>query len=87
MEEFGIKLDTVLAHLHSYLQEGHQIRSDEILKLSTLPADQQATVLKTIDQLGTGYLKPIFDALNEKISYTEIRVLHLYYVSTHTSCQ
>jgi len=86
MEEFGVKQDTILAHLHSYLQEGHTIRSDELLKLSTLPADQQATVLKTIDQLGTGYLKPIFDALNEKISYTEIRILHLYYVSTHMSC-
>ncbi|MEW6378641.1 MAG: DNA helicase RecQ [bacterium] len=88
MEEFGVKQDTILDHLSRYLQEGHPVRSDGLLKLSTLSAEQQALVLKTIDQVGTGYLKPIFEALNEAISYTEIKVLHLYYITgKRTSCQ
>ena len=83
MTKFGIKLDTALNHLSKYSQEGHQIRSDELLKLSTLPSEQKNLVLKTIDQIGTGFLKPIFEALKGEIDYTEIKILHLYYLSTH----
>ncbi len=84
MAKFGIKLDTVLTHLSKYLQEGHTIRSEGILKVSTLTSDQQTAVMQTIDKLGTGYLRPIFEAMKETISYTEIKILHLYYIITHT---
>ncbi|HUT43131.1 MAG TPA: RecQ family ATP-dependent DNA helicase, partial [Desulfobacterales bacterium] len=84
MTQFGIQLDTVLNHLVKYLQEGHKMRSDGLLKLSTLSADQQNLVMEAFDKLGTGYLKPIFDAFHGEISYTEIKILHLYYLSTKT---
>jgi len=80
MTKFGIKLDTVLNHLSKYLEEGHTIRSEGLLKVSALTSDQQTAVIKTIDKFGTGYLRPIFEAMKETISYTEIKVLHLYYL-------
>ncbi|MGA1876253.1 MAG: DNA helicase RecQ [bacterium] len=85
METFNIKLDTVLNHLYKYLQEGHRIRSEELLTLSTLSSEQRTLVLNTIERLDTGYLKPVFEALEGKIGYPEIRILHLYYLSTRST--
>jgi len=82
--KFGIKPDTVLNHLVKYLEEGHTLRSEGLLEGSTLTSDQQTAVIQTIDKLGTGYLRPIFEAMKETISYTEIKILHLYYLTTHT---
>ncbi|HEX3033917.1 MAG TPA: RecQ family ATP-dependent DNA helicase, partial [Thermodesulfobacteriota bacterium] len=81
MKELGVKHNTVISHLYKYLQEENSIRSDGLLELSTIPSDQQAAVLKAFDRLGSEYLRPVFDALNGKISYDELRILHLYYLS------
>jgi ATP-dependent DNA helicase RecQ len=81
MAEFGIKQGTVLDHLYNYLQEGHALRSDELLGLSTIPSDQQTTIMEAFDRLGSQYLKPVFEALEETVSYEEIKILRLYYLS------
>jgi ATP-dependent DNA helicase RecQ len=81
MTELDIKQDTVLNHLYKYLQEGNPIRSDELLELSTVPSDQKAIVLKAFDKLGAEYLRPVFDALNGKINYDELRIFQLYCLS------
>ncbi|HEX3033914.1 MAG TPA: RecQ family ATP-dependent DNA helicase, partial [Thermodesulfobacteriota bacterium] len=81
MKEFGVKQNTVISHLYKYLQEGNSIRHDGLLECSTIPSDQQAAVLKAFDKLGAEYLRPVFDAINGKISYDELRILHLYYLS------
>jgi len=81
MGDFGIKRDTLLTHLFKYLQEGHSLRTDELLELSTIPPDQQKIVLGHFERLGTEFLRPIFDALNGEIDYEELKTLRLYYLS------
>ncbi len=83
MAEFDIKQDTVLNHLYKYLQEGNSLRADGLLTLSTIHSNQRTVVLKAFDKLGAEYLKPVFDALNGKISYDELRILQLYYLGKH----
>jgi len=81
MSEFNVKLDTVLNHLFKYFQDGRTIRSaDELLKLSTLSPDQRHLVLETFKRLGPELLKPIFEALDGKISYQELKIFRLYYL-------
>ena len=80
MAEFGVKQQTILAHLFEYLQEGHALRAVDLLALSMLPAMQQTAVLEAFQQLGPERLKPVFEALRETVNYDELHLLRLYYV-------
>ena len=82
MADFHIKQGTVLDHLSGYLQEGNTIRSDELLGLSTIPPAQRASVLKTLEDLGPVRLKAVFDVFKGEISYDELKIIRLYYLST-----
>jgi ATP-dependent DNA helicase RecQ len=83
--EYGVKLSTILKHLHKYAVAGNSLRAtDEFLEFSELSSEQQTTVLNTFDRLGTDRLRPIFDALNEEISYDELHVLRLYYLGKNS---
>ena len=82
MITFSIKQDTVLNHLYNYLQEGHKLRSDdELLALSTLPADHKARAVEAFEKKGPEFLKPVSDALGGEISYDELKIIRLYYLS------
>jgi ATP-dependent DNA helicase RecQ len=81
MAEFNINPDTVINNLYKYLQAGHTLRPDGILELSTIPSDQQDIVLETFRRFGTEFLRPIFDTLDGKISYEDLRISRLYYLS------
>ena len=84
MDSFRVKQDTVLDYLLKYLQEGHTIKyKDELLKLSTLTQDQQHLVLKTFKKLGPWLLKPVFQELDGKISYQELKILRLYHMAAN----
>ncbi len=79
--DYDVKQSTILTHLHNYLSEGYPLRSgDELLTLSALTSDQQDEVLAIYDRLGTEQLKPVFDALNEKVCYDELHLLRLYHL-------
>ncbi len=83
MAEFGVKQRTILDHLYKYLQEEDRLRAGNVLTFSTLSADQQTAVFRVFDRLGTERLKPVFEALNEQISYDELGILRLHYLVEH----
>ena len=80
MAEFSIKQNTVLDHLARYIDEGFSIKPDGLLELSTIPADQQAVILKTFERLGHERLTPVFEALDGEISYDELKIVRLCYL-------
>ena len=81
MNEYRVKIATILQHLHKYLLEGHALRqSDELLAYSTLSPAQQQCVLNTFAELGTDYLKPVFDVLKEEVSYDDLHILRLHFL-------
>jgi len=81
MAEFNIKQTTVLDHLFSYLKEGHALRSDGLLTLSSIPDDQRTPVLEAFENLGAEFLRPAYEALGRKISYDELKIFRLYHLS------
>jgi ATP-dependent DNA helicase RecQ len=83
MDRYGIKQGTVLDHLLKYLLAGKSVRSDGLLPLSSLSADQIEQVLDAFDTVGTDYLKPAYDTLDGRIDYEDLRVLRVYYLSIH----
>ncbi len=83
-EQEVIQIGTVLNHLWKYAQQGDPIRTEGLLALSGSSAAEQQRVLDAFAELGTEYLRPVFDALGETISFDELRILRLYYLSLQT---
>ncbi len=75
---YGVKRDTIIAHLQRYRAAGHSLPADRIRAASRLTPEQQEAVLATFQQMGIEALKPAFEALDGRISYEELRLLRLY---------
>ena len=78
---FGIKLSTVARHLWDALQDGAVVRSEGLLDDCTLSAEEQQRVLNLFNELGAGQLRPIYEALEEAVSYEQLHLVRLYSVA------
>ena len=80
--QWNVKARTILNHLTKFLQAGHTIPAGDILELSALPAGKQAQVLAAFEKHGPEYLRPVFEALGEEVSYDDLIVLRLYFLAS-----
>jgi len=82
MERFNIKQGTVIDHLYTYAQEGHELAesADAFLSMSTLAPEEKKAVLKRFEDLGCYRLRPVFDAFDGAVDYEELKILRLHYV-------
>ncbi len=78
--ELGIKTSTVLSHLVKVVQAGRPLPPDNLRALSALSPDEQAHVLACFAELGPDYLRPVYDALGEAVSFEELHILRLVYL-------
>ena len=81
MNRYEIKLVTVFDHFYKYLQEGFSLKPDEFLSFSSLSSDQNEQILDAFDELGTAYLRPVYDHFDASIDYEDLKVLRLFYLS------
>ncbi|HFE62845.1 MAG TPA: DNA helicase RecQ, partial [Caldithrix sp.] len=79
--KYGVKQSTILDHLYRFYREGNPLKNGSVLSLSSLPQNQQTKVLEAFSRLGTEMLRPVFDKLNGEVSFEELKILRLYYIS------
>ncbi|MCP4359513.1 MAG: DNA helicase RecQ [Chloroflexi bacterium] len=82
--DLGIKPGTVLGHLWKGVQAGRPLRTDGILQSSQLSPDMQRQVLAAFAELGTDFLRPVYDAMEEQVGWDELKILQLYAAVTMT---
>jgi ATP-dependent DNA helicase RecQ len=75
---FEVKEGTVISNLSKFVKAGNTIPSDRILEASTLNDSDFKKVGKAFKKHGLEMLRPIFEELNEQVSYDELRVVQLY---------
>jgi hypothetical protein len=80
MADLGVKLGTIMGHLWTAVRSNRPLRSDNLLELSQLSPDVQQHVLNAFAELGIDYLRPIYDAMGETVSYDELKILRLHFV-------
>nr|WP_284700189.1 helix-turn-helix domain-containing protein [Gracilimonas sediminicola] len=80
-EEHGVKEVTILNHLKDYLNEGNDLRLDGITEATSLSLRQQDEIIKIFDEKGSHMLKVVYDRMNKKIGYDQIRIMQLYYMA------
>ncbi len=82
MERYNVTAGTILDHLARYSASGHTLRrAEELLALSSASPDQQAAVFTAFDELGSAFLRPVFDRLNGTLDYDELKILRICYLS------
>jgi ATP-dependent DNA helicase RecQ len=81
---YNVKQSTIVSHLWKSVQAGKELRQDHLLSLSELAAADQQRVLNAFAELGIERLRPVFDAMNETVSYDELHLLRLHVVCQGT---
>ncbi|WP_417913087.1 DNA helicase RecQ [Candidatus Electronema sp. TJ] len=77
MERHQIKAGTILDYVTKYALAGNPLRQrEDLLPLTAAPAEQQAA-LAAFEELGAEYLKPVFEKLDGRVSYEDLRILRL----------
>jgi ATP-dependent DNA helicase RecQ len=81
MERHGFVAGTILDHLMKYLQAGNKLRNgDDLGSLISAAPEQRQAAFAAFDELGTYYLKPVFDKLNGALNYDDLKILRMLYL-------
>ncbi|MBP6015611.1 MAG: helix-turn-helix domain-containing protein [Candidatus Promineofilum sp.] len=79
-ETYQVQRETVVNHLWESVKNGEAIPVDSLLAESALCKDDQARVLGIFGEMVAERLRPVYDALQETVSYEELNLLRLYFV-------
>ena len=83
MDRHHVTKGTIIEHLTQFALTGNELQhAEELQSLVTATPVQQQAAFAAFDDLGPAFLKPIHDTLSGELSYEELRILRLLYVST-----
>jgi ATP-dependent DNA helicase RecQ len=75
MERYNVTAGTVLDHLTRYLVAGNTLRNgDDLGSFPSASPEQQHAAFAAFDEVGTTFLKPIYDRLNGKMAYDDLKI-------------
>lgn len=77
---YSIQRSTIIFQLYNFHQAGGEVDAERVLLASTLSPDEQKRVLTHLAELGSGSLRPAFDALGGAITWDELHLMRLYFV-------
>jgi ATP-dependent DNA helicase RecQ len=84
-EQFKVKDGTIINHLYRYAQDGHKFAQPSLLLdqsgLSQIHIDE---ALAAFTEHSYERLKPVYDSLNEQVTYDQLHLLRIYFVSQLT---
>jgi len=77
-----VKANTIYGHLYKYVQLGNKFKKPEsLLTEMALSQEQLRQGLAAFDACGHERLRPVFDELSESLSYDQLHILRLYFLS------
>ncbi|MFT7009860.1 MAG: ATP-dependent DNA helicase RecQ, partial [Colwellia sp.] len=81
-EQFKVKDGTIINHLYRYAQDGHKFaKPSQLLEQSGLSQIHIDAALAAFAEHTHERLKPVYDSLNEQVSYDQLHLLRIYFVS------
>jgi len=80
--KYEVSLNTILDHLFRFASAGEKLpgRAD-LLALPTSTPEQQKEAMKAFEDAGVERLKPVFELLNGQLSYDELKILRVIYLT------
>ena len=81
-EQFKVKDGTIINHLYRYAQDGHKFaQPTQLLQQTGLSQTDIDSALAAFDEHSYERLKPVYDSLNEHVTYDQLHLLRIYFVS------
>jgi ATP-dependent DNA helicase RecQ len=81
-EQFKVKDGTIINHLYRYVQDGHKFAQHTVLlEQSGLSQSHIDAALDAFAEHSYERLKPVYDSLNEQVTYDQLHLLRIYFVS------
>ena len=82
-EMYAVRPGTIINHLWTAVTAGRRLPAGDLLSLSELSPAGQQRVLQAFEAHGLEFLRPVYDALGETVSYDELHLLRLYLALSH----
>jgi ATP-dependent DNA helicase RecQ len=84
-EQFKVKDGTIINHLYRYAQDGHKFtQPSQLLEQSGLSQIYIDSALTAFAEHSYERLKPVYDSLNEQVTYDQLHLIRIYFVSQLT---
>jgi len=81
MARYGVTAGTILDHLVHYLAAGKRLRDGADLQaLSSASPEERKDAFTAFTELGVSLLKPVFEMLEGRVDYEELKILRLLYL-------
>jgi hypothetical protein len=81
MERYHVTAATILDHLTRYLMAGNKLRDGgDLESLTSATLEQKQASFAAFDELGTTFLKPVYDKLSGSLNYDDLKILRLLYM-------
>jgi len=80
LEEFQINLEGLVRHLMKYNDQIETIDPERLMDKVTSDEDTVDNVFKLFEEKGTAYLRPVYDALEEKVSFIDLHILRFNFL-------
>ena len=77
LKKYGIKITTLLDNLNKYAERVAEVNPQRMMELLECNSEKQKEVYEQFRILGAELLRPIFDAMNEEVSYTDLKILRM----------
>jgi ATP-dependent DNA helicase RecQ len=79
---YNVKVSTIINHLYNGHRAGLPLRAaDDLLELVACAPDLRQRALDAFAELGPDFLRPIFDALEERVRFEDLHLLRLHYLT------
>jgi ATP-dependent DNA helicase RecQ len=84
-EQFKVKDGTIINHLYRYAQDGHEFaQPTQLLEQTGLSQIHIDSALAAFAEHSHERLKPVYDSLSELVTYDQLHLLRIYFVSQLT---
>ncbi len=78
-ENEGIKRRTILSNLNRYIGDGYSLKSQGLMQLLPEDSDNLSSIINAFEELGTEFLKPVYEELGKTVDYDTLEICRLYY--------
>ncbi len=80
LSEYNIKMNTLVDHVLKYSNLVAPINPQALFEFVECSTQVQSEVYKHFEKLGCEFLRPVFDIMNEEVSYLDMKILRLGYL-------
>ncbi len=81
-KKYGVTIQTIVKHLFTCFLDGYSLQiNEDILEYATTSKAYHHDVFNAFDKFGTEILAPVFESMEQKVSYEDLQILRLYYLT------